>query len=234
MLAFPRVAIAAVILAFMPLLNASGADAPRSETAEQLRIEQAVQAYAGKLRADQQKARDQAVVNRTTDLLNDPGTPVLGNPRGDVAVIEFFDYTCSFCKAVEPRLEKLLQDDKNVKLILKDFPILTPESLIASRAALASVKQGKYEPFHHALIGFRGQLQTSTIFEIAKNAGLDVDRLRKDMDAPEIADQIIANFNLARSLRITTTPEFVIGTHMIMEPSGQIDFPKAIAAARAK
>lgn len=235
MLAFPfRVAIVGVTLAFMPLLNAVAADAPQPDSAEQMRIEQAVQAYASKLRADQEKARDAAVANKATALLRDPDTPVLGNPQGDVVVIEFFDYACSFCKAVEPRLQTLLEDDEGVKLILKEFPILTPESLIAAKASLASVKQGKYESFHQALIGSRGQLDTSRIFEIANSVGLDVDRLRIDMDAPEIADQIIANFNLARSLRITTTPTFIVDTHMITEPSAQIDFPNAVAAARAK
>jgi protein-disulfide isomerase len=229
MLAFLcRIALVGAALALMPLSDMAAAGASPSE------IEQAVQAYANKLNADQEKARDQAVVNRSTALLRDPATQVLGNPEGDVAVIEFFDYTCPYCKAIEPRLQQLLKDDKGVKLIVKEFPILRPVSLIAAKAALASVKQGKYESFHQALLGFRGQLETSTVFEIAKSVGLDVGRLRKDMDAPEVADQIIANFNLARSLNITATPTFIVGTHMLTEPSAQIDFAKTVAAARAK
>jgi len=223
-----RIAVIGAALALMPLSDMAAAGAAPSE------IEQAVQAYASKLRADAERARDQAVVNRTTALLRDPATQVLGNPEGDVAVVEFFDYTCPFCKAVEPRLQQLLQDDKGVKLVVKEFPILSSVSLIASKAALASVKQGKYQSFHQALLGFRGQLETSAVFEIAKSVGLDVDRLRNDMDMPEVADQIIANFNLARSLNITSTPTFIVGTHMLMEPSAQIDFAKAVAGARAK
>jgi protein-disulfide isomerase len=229
MLAFLcRIALVGAALALMPLSDLAAAGGSPSE------IEQAVQAYVTKLKVDQEKATDQAVVNRTTALLRDPATPVLGNPEGDVAVVEFFDYTCPFCKAVEPRLQKLLQDDKGVKLVVKEFPILSPVSLIAAKAALASVKQGKYESFHQALLGFRGRLETSTVFEIAKSVGLDVDRLRKDMDAPEISDQIIANFNLARALNITTTPAFIVGTHMLTEPSAEIDFAKTVAAARIK
>jgi len=223
-----RIAVIGAALALMPLSDMAAAGAAPSE------IEQAVQAYASKLRADAERARAQAVVNRTTALLRDPATQVLGNPEGDVAVVEFFDYTCPFCKAVEPRLQQLLQDDKGVKLVVKEFPILSSVSLIASKAALASVKQGKYQSFHQALLGFRGQLETSAVFEIAKSVGLDVDRLRNDMDMPEVADQIIANFNLARSLNITSTPTFIVGTHMLMEPSAQIDFAKAVAGARAK
>lgn len=235
MLAFSfRVAIAGAILAFMPLLTAAAMDAPRPANAEQARIDQAVQAYASKLEADQEKARDQLILNNATALLRDPGSPVLGNREGDVAVIEFFDYTCPYCKAVEPRLEKLLKDDKRVKLVVKEFPILTPESLIATKAALASVKQGKYEQFHQALMLFKGRLQTDVIFDTAKDVGLDVDRLHKDMNAPEITDEIIANFNLARSLRIFQTPAFIVGNHMLTGLSAEIDFPKTVAAARAK
>jgi protein-disulfide isomerase len=234
MLASPlRLAIAGAIVALTTLLNVAAADAPPPKGAEQARVEQAIQAYANKLEADQEKARDQLIANRTTALLRDPGTPVIGNPQGDVAVIEFFDYTCPYCKAVEPRLEKLLKDDKGVKLILKEFPILTPESLVAAKAALASVKQGKYEQFHNALIGFKGRLQNSVIFDTAKDVGLDVGRLRKDMEAPEITDEIIANFNLARALRIFETPGFIVGGHMLTGLSAEIEFPKVVAAARA-
>jgi len=233
--AFPnRAAIALLIAAFMPLQGAAAADLPAPGGDEQLRIERAVQAYAGKQRADQDKARDQAVANRTDALLHAPGTQFLGNPDGDVTIVEFSDYTCPFCKAVEPRLQALLKADRNVKLIVKEFPILTPQSLTAARAALASVKQGKYESYHQALVGFRGTLEEPMIFEIAKNTGLDIEKLKKDMDAPEIDSEIIANFNLARALRIFDTPNFIVGDHILTEPSGSIDFPKTVAAARAK
>ncbi len=166
--------------------------------------------------------------------MGDPLTPIIGNPQADVVVIEFFDYACPFCKAVEPRLEKLLKDDKGVKLVVKEFPILTPASLVASKAALASAKQGKYEQFHQAMMMFKGRLQNETIFEIAKDIGLDLDRLRKDMQAPEITDEIIANFNLARALRIFDTPNFIIGGHFVTGPSAEMDFPELVAAARSK
>jgi protein-disulfide isomerase len=225
-------AAAAAIVLLLSSLQAGAADTPAA--AEQSRIDQAVKAYAGKLRADQEKARDQAVANKASALLDDPMTQVIGNPKGDVAVIEFFDYTCPYCKAVEPRLRALLDADSNVKLIVKEFPILRPESLVASKAALASVRQGKYTAYHQAMMAFKGRLDAAMIFEIAKDTGLDVERLKKDMDAPEIAGEIIANFNLARSLRIVDTPTFIVDGHILTEPSGTIDFPKTVAAARAK
>jgi len=83
-------------------------------------------------------------------------------------------------------------------------------------------------------MAYKGQLKDSVIFDTAKSVGLDVDRLRKDMAAPEITDEIIANFNLARSLRIFQTPGFIVGTHILTGPSAEIDFPKVVAAARSK
>ena len=227
-------AIVGLVLAFTPVVIAAPADAPPAKSAEQARIDQAIEAYAGKLKADDEKALDQAVANRATALLRDPNSLVLGNPDGDVAIVEFFDYTCPYCKAVDPRLQELLRTDKGVKLIIKEFPILRPESLVAAKVAFASARQGRYESFHRAVLAFRGLLTEPAIFEIAASVGLDVERLRKDMDAPEIADAIIANFNLARALRVTTTPTFIIGTHFVTESSATLDFAKAVAAARAK
>jgi len=106
---FPfRVAIVSAALALMPLLNVGAAGAAGSN-GEQARIEQALKAYASKLRADQDTARDQLIAGKTTALLDDPLTPILGDRQADIAVVEFFDYACPYCKAVEPRLEKLLK-----------------------------------------------------------------------------------------------------------------------------
>jgi protein-disulfide isomerase len=184
--------------------------------------------------ADVPFASDEVVSQKAAALVGDPHSPVIGNPHANVAIVEFFDYACPYCKAAEPRLEALVKTDKGTKLILKEFPILTSESMIASKAALASVRQGKYAQFHDALMNYKGRLESSVIFDTAKSAGLDVARLRKDMAAPEITDEIIANFNLARSLRIFQTPGFIVGNHILTGPSADIDFPKAVAAARAK
>ena len=226
-----RASIAGALFSFIPLLVVTTADAAPSDGPEQKRIEQA---YANRMQVEQEKARNQLILGKTTALLNDPATPVIGNPQADVAIIEFFDYTCPYCKAVEPRLERLLKDDKRVKLVVKEFPILTPESLVASKVALAAVKQGKYEQFHNILMNFKGRLTNDVIFETAKDVGLDVARLRKDMDAPEITNEIIANFNLARGLRIFQTPAFIVDGQLLTGESADIDFPKVVAAARAK
>jgi protein-disulfide isomerase len=191
------------------------------------------------VKAALEQAAQAAAAARVRDLLQDPASPVIGPADADVAIVEFFDYQCPYCKAAEPRLEALLQEDRGVRLVLKEFPILTPESRVASKAALASVKQDKYTAFHQALLGYRGQLKEATIFEIAAAVGLDVPRLRKDMDSPEVADQIIATMNLARALKISVVPGFLVDTHVLSGVSnktetGKIDFKQEVAAARAR
>jgi len=178
-------------------------------------------------------ADNQAVIAHRQALQDDPNSPVIGDPRGDVTIVEFFDYACPFCKAVEPRLEQAWRSDGHVRLILKQFPILTPESQIAARASLASLRQHKFQQFHEALMAYRGDWGEEAIFATARSVGLDLAQLRRDMQAPEVANEIIANFNLARALRIFDTPGFIVGDRVLIGPSAQIDFPKVIADARA-
>jgi protein-disulfide isomerase len=177
---------------------------------------------------------DQAVASMAQALLHDPHSQVLGNPNGNVTIIEFFDYDCSICKAIEPKLEDLLKTDKNVRLVVKEFPILTPQSLTATKVAFAADKQGKYAAFHQALMSYHGELTDQAIFETAKRVGLDQTRMRKDMQARYINDEIYANLNLARSLRMNTTPGLIIGNHISTAPNSvDIDFRKAVADTRA-
>ncbi|HEU0096539.1 MAG TPA: DsbA family protein, partial [Rhizomicrobium sp.] len=148
------------------------------------------------------------------------------------------DYNCPYCKAMEPRLAALLKADRKVKLVMVEFPILTPASMTGTRAALASMLQGKYAAFHQALMRFEGNLTDADVFDVAKSVGLDVARLRKDMQAPQISDRIIANYNLARGIRVVQTPAVIVGgpggIHIMGSESAAIDFPKAVAAARRK
>ena len=194
----------------------------------------AVQDYLRQAQAQESRDRDERVAARLDALENNPGSPVIANPQGDITIVTFFDYTCPYCKAAEPRLMRLADGDRRVKLVMKEFPILTPGSMIATRAALASVAQGKYKPFHQAMMNFRGQLLESDIFDMAKACGLDLVRLRRDMTAPAIADEIIANFNLARGIRGFQTPIFIVGNHEMSSESASIDFPRAVAVARGR
>jgi protein-disulfide isomerase len=225
-----KIAVWLGALGALMLVTAHGATAQNADATALSNLNDALLAY-------QDHAADAAVANKAAALLRDPNTQVMGNAAGDVAIVEFFDYQCPYCKAIEPKLEKLMKDDGGVKLVIKEFPILGPVSVIASKAALASVRQGKYEAYHKAMMAYRGQLKEENVFAMAKDVGLDVDRLRKDMDAPEVTTQIIDTMNLARALKISVTPALIVGNHIYAglsgrTESGKIDFEKAVAAAR--
>jgi protein-disulfide isomerase len=183
--------------------------------------------------ADAPPPSDQAVITYTDRVFHDPASPVMGNPHGDVTIVEFFDYACSYCKAMQPRLEQLLRSDHRVKLIVKEFPILTDESQVATKVALAAARQGKYAQFHDALMDYRGPWDTQAIWQTAQAVGLDLPRVRRDMTSPAITQEIIENFNLARALRIFQTPGVIVGTHILTGPSAQFDFPGEVARVRA-
>jgi protein-disulfide isomerase len=153
--------------------------------------------------------------NRRSEIFDDPATPVGGNPHGDVTIVEFFDYRCPYCKQVLPSLQTLLKEDRNLRFIYKEMPVLGPASIVAARAALAAQRQDKYEAFHAAMMATKGQITDDTVYKVASAVGLDVDRLKHDMAAPEIERAINANLALAEALNIRGTPGFIIGDHII-------------------
>ena len=183
------------------------------------------------LAADSQQ---DALVQANLQALDHGSSTVFGNSNGDVTIVEFFDCACPFCKALQPRLEAFLDKDRNVRLVLKEFPILTPASVIATKVAVASERQGRYAQLHLALMHFEGPLDETAIMAAAKDVGLDMARLRKDMASPAITAAIKANFDLAKALHVAGTPTIIIGSHLLMKPSAQIDFAKEVAAARTR
>ncbi|MHA1113775.1 MAG: DsbA family protein [Alphaproteobacteria bacterium] len=149
------------------------------------------------------------------EIFRNPDSPVGGNPNGDVTIVEFFDYRCQYCKRSHRILADLVAEDGRIRFVYKEFPILGAESMEAARAALAARRQGRYVPFHDALMRARGSLHSERIFRIAGNAGLDVERLRVDMASPAIDRAIRENHRLARSLDIRGTPAFVVGERVV-------------------
>ncbi len=140
------------------------------------------------MQAEESRSRDQRVADRIEALANNPASPVLANPKGDITIIEFSDYACPYCKAAEPRLMALVNADKRVRLVMKEYPILTRASMTASRMALAANKQGKYRQFHLALMRREGALDEAGIFETAKSVGLDIARAKRDMLAAMVQE----------------------------------------------
>jgi protein-disulfide isomerase len=153
--------------------------------------------------------------DRRREIFDDPATPVGGNPQGDVTVVEFFDYQCPYCKQVRPAIQKLLDQDRKLRFVYKEFPVLGEQSDIAAHAALAARLQGKYEAFHDVLMAAKGRISEDAVFRIAGSVGLDVDRLKHDMTNPEIDQSLSANRALAKALDLRGTPGFIIGDHVI-------------------
>ncbi len=195
---------------------------------------EALEAAKDKLSKEAQDKAGAALVSRRHEILEDPATPVGGNPKGDVSLVEFFDYRCPYCKQVEPSLESLLGEDHQLRFVYKEMPVLGPASVVAAHAALAARNQGKYDAFHRAMMAAKGQIDEATVFKVAGSVGLDIDRLKRDMAAPEVEQTIKANLDLADALDIRGTPGFVIGEEIV---PGAVDLgtlKQLIAQARKK
>jgi protein-disulfide isomerase len=195
---------------------------------------EALKAADAKAKAQQENEARAEIVKHRDELLHDPASPVAGNPDGDVTIVEFFDYRCPYCKQMEPALEALLKEDGKVRVVYKEFPILGPESQIASQVSLAAMKQSaqKYNRLHTALMNAKGQLTQESILKHAEAAGLDIARIKTDMASPEIDALIRRNMDLADALSIRGTPAIIIGDGM---SPGAIDLGtlrKMVADAR--
>ena len=166
------------------------------------------------------------------ELLENPDDLVAGNPQGDVAIVEFFDYRCPYCKEVEPVLDALLREDKKLRIVYKEFPVLGDASVFATRVALASRAQGKYAEFHRAMMTAKGSIDYGSVLKIAASVGLDAARIKADMGAAEIDRIIAANEDLAETLYIQGTPGIIIGDIMVPGAADIDTLRKDIAAAR--
>jgi protein-disulfide isomerase len=163
-----------------------------------------------------QDAARKDILSQQRDILeNDPNAPVLGNPNGDVTVIEFFDYNCSYCKKVMPEVKSLIAADKNIRLVYREWPILGEGSVFAAKAALASRAQGKYEEFHWALMEMRNRADETTVLRIAEKVGLDIEELLKDMEKPTVSEHIAMSMRITQALGFNGTPSFIIGNNLI-------------------
>lgn len=246
--------IAAVLAAFLvfdlpgaraeetPALTAGQAEAVRKLVRDHILenpeiIAEAIEALREKQRLAAEAEAARTLIERRKDIFEDPDDPVAGNPQGDVTVVEFFDYRCTYCKKVSDMLFETVKGDGKVRLVLKEFPILGEESVIAARAALAARTQGKYEQFHLAMMELRGSLSGAAameeaIIKVAGKVGLDIEKLRADMGDAAIGDILRANHELARALDISGTPAFIIGDRIIPGALDRQTLTHLIALAR--
>jgi len=155
-----------------------------------------------------------ALKDNAAQIYKSAASPIV-NAKGDVPVVEFFDYNCGFCKKAFPEVAQLIDKDKKVRLILKEFPILAKGSEEASRVALAAKLQGKYWEFHRAMLENQGQANEASALRVAERLGLDMARLKKDMAAPEVKKEIDDTRALANKMGIQGTPHFLVGDKII-------------------
>jgi protein-disulfide isomerase len=194
----------------------------------------ALQAAEDRIKGESRDKASAALVQRRREVFDDPDAPVAGNPQGDATLVEFFDYRCPYCKQVEPSIEALVAGDPQLRFVYKEFPVLGPDSVTAARAALAARKQGKYDALHHALMALKGQVNDASVLKVAASVGLDLDRLTRDMAAPDIDRMLKANVDLAEALDIHGTPGFVIGNEIVPGAVSLDALKQLIQTARAK
>jgi protein-disulfide isomerase len=167
-------------------------------------------------------------------VLRDPDIPVGGNADGDITIVEYFDYQCPYCRKIAPELRQVVQGDGKVRLVLKDWPILGPISVVASRMALASKYQDKYIQAHEALIGINSKLTEPRLREVLAGAGIDIDRVARDLAAnAKTIDAVLArNGDQAEAFGFKGTPSFIVGKFRVPGALTRAEFDQAIADAR--
>ena len=177
-------------------------------------------------RRDKQAAADaqkKVLGDQSGPLFSSPFQAVIGNPKGTATLVEFFDYNCHYCKGALPDIARLVKEDPNLKLVLKDFPVLGRGSVEAAEVASAARNQlpgDKFWPFHLKLLSLRGPVGKTEALTVARDLGLDMVKLQKDMDDPSIADGLHQIMGMADSLQINGTPSFIIGDEVVVGAVG--------------
>jgi protein-disulfide isomerase len=195
---------------------------------------ESLQAYQARQRAEEQKESQAALMSLKDELESDPSTPVAGNAQGDVTIVEFFDYRCGYCKKVFPSIQEMIKTDGNIRYVFKEFPVLGPDSVTASRASLAvwNLQPDKYFPFHTALLEARGNLTEKRILQIAEQVGLDPAQVREGMDDPKVEETLQKNFALGRQIKVNGTPAFIIDGQLVPGAIDLATMKQLVAAAR--
>lgn len=197
---------------------------------------EAIQEYQRREQAANEAQQQEAMATLSDDLKNSPNDPVFGNPDGDVTVVEFFDYRCGYCKKVLPDVQALIKGDGNIRVVLKEFPILGPESVYAARAAQAVwlYQRDKYQAFHTAMMLNKGGLGEDVVLTLATHSGVDTKALGKQMDEPKVAAALEATARQAQAMGISGTPAFIFGNTLAPGAVSLANMIDMVAAARKK
>ena len=195
-------------------------------------IVKAMQNLDQRQRDAEQTEAQAALATHRDELLNSPESPVGGNLQGDVTLVEFFDYNCSYCRQVAPAMMAAEAGDPQLRIVYKEFPILGPNSVFAAKAGLAANRQNAYQQFHNAMMQVSGVADEGQVIAVANEIGLNIEQLRADMQDPMIGDEIDRNLALAQVLRINGTPGFVIGEEILRGATDLQTMQTLIARAR--
>ncbi|WEX07080.1 DsbA family protein [Chelativorans sp. AA-79] len=187
-----------------------------------------------KMKNQQAQASQQAIAGSAEQIFQSAHDGIIGNPDGDVTIVEFFDYNCGYCKRALSDMEALLAKDGNLRFVLKEFPILGPDSHAAHVVSMAFRKLApeKYGEFHRRLLGSQGRANEETAMRIATDLGVEEAALRESMKDPEIEKAFAETYQLANTLQINGTPSYVVGQEVVYGALGQDHLTEKIAAAR--
>jgi protein-disulfide isomerase len=186
------------------------------------------------LQTEERTAASSAIASMRDAIFNDPKQVVLGNPEGDVTLVEFFDYNCGYCRSALPDMAALLAEDPNLRIVLKEFPILSNESIDAARVAvLVGEADVDYWSFHEALFTSRGQVDKNVALQAAADLGLSPVSLELEMGTETVAQSIQSSYEIAKALNITGTPTYILGNEIIPGAIGLDELRSRIANMRA-
>ena len=186
-------------------------------------LHDAIEALDKRDKAKAEAERQKTVTSQAGPLFSSIYQATIGNPKATATLVEFFDYNCHYCKGALPDITKLMKDDANLKLVLKDFPVLGPGSVEAARVASAARNQlpgDKFWAFHSKLLATHGPVGKTEALAVAKELGLDMDKLAKDMESSDIKTGLNETMQLADALQINGTPTFVVGQDVVVGAVG--------------
>lgn len=178
-----------------------------------------------RFRAEEEKKKEEGsvtILKENMGFVTSGKHPEIGNPKGDVTVIEFFDYNCGYCKHAMQTVRELSEKDKNVRIIFMEYPILSPQSVMASKWAVAANMQGKYWAFHQELLGSSAPKDEVNLAKMAEKVGLDVAKLKKDAEGKEVEAYMASVKEFGQKLNVSGTPAFIVGERILR---GFVEYP---------
>ena len=198
-------------------------------------LREALEALEKRQAAEESKKQQATIASNGKLIFESPRGPIVGNPAGDVTLVEFFDYNCGYCKRAMLDIMQLAKNDPKLKVVLKELPVLGPSSAEAAKVAIAvrmQDKGGKYIEFHRRLLGTRGEANKERAMAAAKDAGFDIARIEKDLQSDEINETLKESAILAQALGINGTPTFVIADELVVGALGYDALKAKIDSAR--